>query len=195
MQCKKEDRRLILRPMAEMALVGIVATFFVIAGIFILVSMFRQEDGTLSAAGFMPADWFGVAFLAVWTMVAGWMAYTALYSKIRYRIIIDRDGVREEGVWFHRGKKLRWSEIRDYGYYFAGNYNFNGRTGGLYKLYFSPSQLEAKNAFRKKSNREMIEIDIDERELKEIAEEMVFPFCRMYRSFEPRTVEVKAHFM
>ena len=195
MQCKREEQRLILHPMAETAFVGFLATFFVIVGIFILVSMFRQEDGTLSAHGFLPVDWFGVGFVTVWTMTAAWMAYTTLYSKIRYRIVIDRDGIREEGVWFRRGKALRWSEIRDYGYYFAGNYNFNGKAGGLYKLYFSPTVLEVKNAYRKKSNKEMIEIDIDERQLKEIAEDMVFPFCHMYRSFEPNTVEIKAHFM
>lgn len=194
MQCMREDRRLILRPMAETALVGIGATFFVGVGMFILFSMFRQEDGSLSAAGFLPADWFGVGFLVLWTMVAGWMAYTTLYSRIGYRIVIDGNGVHEEGG-LRKIKAFRWSEIRDYGYYFAGNYNFNGKTGGIYKLYFSPVQLETKNAYRKKANKEMIEIDIDEHELKAIAEEMVFPFCRQYRSFEPRTVAIKAHFM
>lgn len=195
MQCKRIDNRLILRPMAETALVGIGATFFVLIGIILLISLFRQEDGTFSAAGFVAMDWFGVGFVAVWTMVAGWMAYAALYSKISYRIVIDCNGVHEEGVLLRRGKAFRWSEIRDYGYYFSGNYNFNGKTGGLYKLYFSPTFLETKNDFRKQANREMIEMDIDERELKEIAVEMIFPFCRRYRSFEPRTVEIKPHLM
>lgn len=195
MQCKEKDNRLILRPMAETALVGIAATFFVLIGIFLLVSLFWQENGTLSAAGFLAADWFGVGFIVVWTMVAGWMAYTALYGKIRYRIVIDQDGIREEGVWLRKGKALRWAEIRDYGYYFAGNYNINGRTGGLYKLYFSPAILESRNAYRKKPDRGMIQLDIDGRELKEVVEEMVFPFCRQYRSFPPRIVEIRHHFM
>lgn len=195
MQCEKKDNRLILRPMAETALVGIGATFFVFIGIFIIFSMFYQENGSFSAVEFEAVDWFGVGFVVVWTAVAGWMAYTALYSKVLYRIVIDRNGVHEEGVLFKKSKQLRWSEIRDYGYYFAGNYNINGKGGGLYKLYFSPEYLEVKNSYRKKPDKGMIQIDIDERELKEIVEYMVFPYCRRYRSFEPSTVEIKRHFM
>lgn len=195
MQCRKEDNQIILRPMAEMAVIGVFATFFVIIGFFILVSLFRQEDGTFSADGFLTFDWFGVAFIVVWISVASWMAYTALYSKIRYCIVIDNRGIHEKGVPFGKGKDLCWSEVRDYGYYFVGNYNFNGRTGGMYRLYFSPSLLESKNAYRKKANSDMIQIDIDECELMDVAENTVFPFCRQYRSFEPNTVDIRHHFM
>ena len=197
MQCEKRSDQIILRPMAEMKFVGVFATFFICVGVFLLFSMFHQENGTFSAAGFEGADWFGVGFLVVWTSLAGWMSYTALWSKIRYRIVLDRYGVHEKGVPLRKEQRqLRWSEIWDYGYYYMGNHKFNGKVvGGIYRLYFSPEQLETRNAYKKKANKNMIQIDIDERELEEIAEGTVFPFCRQYRCFAPRTVEKKSHFM
>lgn len=196
MQCEKKDNRIILRPYAPIKIAGIFATGFVCVGIYLIVMMFLQEDGSFSAACFEPADWFGVAFLAVWISVACWMAYTALYSKLFYRIEIDRNGVHEKGVPFRKTQReLRWSEILDYGYYFAGNYGRSVPSVGLYTLYFSPEPLKTRNAYRKKPNKNMIKIDIVESELQETTESVVFPFCRQYCSFEPTTVEIKSHFM
>lgn len=196
MQCEKEDNTIILRPYSPIKIVGILATGFVCVGVLLIAMMFYQEDGTFSAAHFEGADWFGVGFLVVWTSVAGWMAYAALYSKLRYRIVIDHKGIHEYGVPFRRHpRELRWSEVREYGYYFAGNLGNDIPRVGIYTLYFSPEPLKSRNAYRKKPNKNMIKLDIVEPELKEITESVVFPFCRQYRSFEPQTVEIKGHFM
>ncbi len=196
MQCEKKENSIILRQYSPIMMVGVLATGFVCAGIWLIAMMFYQEDGTFSAAHFGGADWFGVGFLVVWTSVAGWMAYATLYSKLRYRIVIDHKGIHELGVPFRRHpRELRWSEIRDFGYYFAGNFDSGGTRVGLYTLYFSPTRLEDKNAFRKKADKNMIKLDVAEHELNEVAENTVFPYCRQYRSFEPRTVEIKNHFM
>lgn len=196
MQCEKKENTIILRPYAPIKLIGVMATFFVCVGICLIAMMFYQEDGTFSAAHFEGVDWFGVGFLGVWTSVAGWMAYATLYSKLFYRIEIDRYGVHEKGVPFRKvQRELRWSEIRDYGYYFMGNFDSGGNRVGMYTLYFSPTRLEDKNAFRKKADKNMIKLDIAEHKLHEVAENTVFPYCRQYRSFEPRTVEIKNHFM
>lgn len=196
MQCERKGDSLILRPYAPIKFIGVFTTGFVCVGIYLILMLFRKEDGSFSAASFELADWFGVGFLVIWTSVAGWMSYVTLYSKLRYRLVLDRNGIHELGVPFRRSQRtLRWSEVRDYGYYFMGNFDSGGKRVGMYTLYFSPEPLEIKNDFRKKANKGMIRLDIAEHFLQEVAEDTVFPFCRQYRSFPPQTVEITNHFM
>lgn len=196
MQCEKKDGAIILRPMAVEKVIGIMATVFACVGICVFVTMISEEDIAFFAGNPDPVSLIGIVFLTIWILFSGFVAYSTLYSKLRYRIVIDRNGVCEMGVLFRKSqKKLRWSEIRDYGYYFSGNLNANGQNIGMYTLYFSPTELDEKDAFRKKKVRNMIRIDIDERDLMEIAEHTVFPYCCKYCSFEPRIVEIVNHFM
>ena len=177
-------------------MIGVIGTVFACFGIYVITAMFYQEDGSFSAAHFEMADWIAVAFLSIWTLWAAWAAYTMLYSRLRYRIVIDKNGVREAGVPFRKEQKqFRWSEIQDYGYFFRGNYNFNGDRGGMYTLYFSPVRLQNKGAYRKKPVKDMISLEISDQELQQVAEEIVFPYCRNYRSFQPQTVEIKNHLL
>lgn len=168
-----KDNRIVIKGPTYFVVFSIVGAYMSYEGLSMIFSMlpFQGDYGAL--------DYFGLAFLCVWTAIV--ISFT-LFGFISFtkRIIIDQEGIHYSTVM--KKELIKWSQIQDFGVSFSGCVG-PGKAVCMYDLYFSKEVLKVKKNGKKVLKGKLIKIYLFDDYLSELSD-TVFPYCKKFTSVE-----------